>query len=201
MSTEAEARRPYRMVRRQQQSEATAVRLLDSAWQRFSTLPYESVRLSDVAADAEVSVQTLHIRFGTKEELFTAAFRRWMAAQGQRRVNAVVGDLDDIVRVLYDNYDDQAEVGLRMIAQEDRIPAIRADLDFGRRWQRAWVGHVFEPHLAAARPAARADLHEALIVTCDIYTWRLLRLDIGHATVDARRIVVGMLAALVAAPG
>ena len=162
MSTDTNPRRPYRMVRRLQQSEATAARILDAAWERFSTLPYESVRLSDIAADADVSIQTLHIRFGTKEGLFTAAFRRWMAAQGQRRVDARVGDLEDIVRVLYDNYDDQGEIGLRMIAQEDRIPAIRADLDFGRRWQRGWVGHVFEPFLAAApargpgRPPRRA---------------------------------------------
>jgi AcrR family transcriptional regulator len=185
------------MVRRLQQSEATASRLLDAAWDRFSALPYESVRLSDIAASADVSVQTLHTRFGTKEELFTVAFRRWMAEQGQRRVNARVGDLEDIVRVLYDNYDDQGEVGLRMIAQEDRIAAIRIDLDRGRRWQRAWVARVFEPFLASDRPMRRADLHEALIVACDIYTWRLLRLDIGHPTADARRIVVAMISALV----
>jgi AcrR family transcriptional regulator len=185
------------MVRRLRQSEATAERLLDAAWQRFSTLPYESVRLSDIAAAAGVSVQTLHVRFGTKEELFTAAYRRWMAEQGQSRVNARVGDLDDIVRVLYDNYDDQGEIGLRMIAQEDRIAAIRADTDRGRRWQRRWVADVFEPFLANVRPQVRADLHEALIVACDIYTWRLLRVDIGHTSTAARRIVRGMISAIV----
>jgi AcrR family transcriptional regulator len=189
------------MVRRHQQSEATAARLLDAAWRRFSTLPYESVRLSDIAADAEVSVQTVHIRFGTKEELFTAAYRRWMAEQGQRRVTARIGDLEDIVRVLYDNYDDQGEVGLQMIAQENRIAAIRTDTDQGRRWQRRWVADVFEPFLANARPTARADLHEALIVACDIYTWRLLRLDIGHTTAAARRIVLKMISALVSQTG
>ena len=126
MSTKTRATRPYRMVRRREQAEATAQRLLDAAWARFSTLPYESVRLSDVAAEAGVTVQTLHTKFGTKEELFTAAMSRWMAAQGSARVVARVGDIDDIVRVLYDNYDDQGEVGLRIIAQEDRIPAVRA---------------------------------------------------------------------------
>ena len=181
------------MVRRQQQSEATAARILDAAWQRFSTLSYETVRLSDVAADAGVSVQTLHMRFGTKEELFTAAFRRWMAEQGRSRVSARVGDIDDIVRVLYDNYDDQGEIGLRMIAQEDRIPAIRVDTDAGRLWQRRWIGEVFAPFLTAAPPRARADLHDALIVSCDILTWKLLRLEMGRSTGDARRIVHAMI--------
>jgi AcrR family transcriptional regulator len=200
MSTKTTARRPYRMVRRLEQSEATAARLVDAAWQRFSTAPYESVRLSDVAADAAVTVQTLHTRFGTKEQLFTTAFRRWMAEQGSSRGHARVGDVDDVVRVLYDNYDDQGEIGLRMIAQEDRIPIIRTYTDAGRRWQRLWVAEVLRPFLDAAPADARADLHEALIVALDIYTWRLLRLDVGHATEDARRIVVRMIRALVREP-
>jgi AcrR family transcriptional regulator len=185
------------MVRRLEQSQATATRVLDAAWERFSTQPYESVRLGDIAHGAGVSVQTLHTRFGTKEEVFTAAYRRWMAAQGARRVAARVGDIEDVVRLLYDNYDDQGRIGLRMIAQEDRIAAIRADTDRGRDWQRGWVAEVFEPFLAAAPPDARADLHEALIVALDIYTWRLLRLDVGHPTEDARRIVIGMIRSLV----
>jgi AcrR family transcriptional regulator len=189
------------MVRRLQQSEATRTRLLDAAWERFSTQPYESVRLSEVAADAGVTVQTLHTRFGTKDGLLDAALQRWMQEQGSRRVHARVGDVDDVVRVLYDNYDDQGEVGLRIMAQEDRIPAIRAYLDVGRRWQRAWVAEVLEPFLAAAPPKERSDLHEALIVALDIYTWRLLRLDIGHPTEDARRIVAKMIRGLVRAPG
>ena len=200
MSTDTGTRRPYRMVRRLEQAEATAARLLDAAWERFSTLPYESVRLSDVAADAGVTVQTLHTRFGTKEELFTTVLRRWMEAQGTARRVARVGDIDDIVRVLYDNYDDQGEVGLRITAQEDRIPAVHEYNERGRRWQRRWVASVFEPYLAATSPRARADLHEQLIVACDILTWKLLRLEIGHPTADARRIVRGMLRALVNDP-
>jgi hypothetical protein len=123
-----------------------------------------------------------------------------MARQGEQRVVARVGDIEDVVRVLYDNYDDQGEIGLRMIAQEDRIDAIRADTDRGRRWQRAWVADVLRPHLDAAPPGRRDDLHEALIVALDIYTWRLLRVDIGHPSEDARRIVAGMVNALVRAP-
>ena len=188
------------MVRRLEQSEATGGRLLDAAWERFSTLPYESVRVGDVAAGAGVTVQTLHTRFGTKEGLFTAAFQRWMAEQGSRRVHARVGDVDDVVRVLYDNYDDQGEIGLRMIGQEDRIPIVRTYTDVGRRWQRAWVAEVLEPFLRDAPPQARGDLHEALIVALDIFTWRLLRLDMGHPTEDARRIVAGMIRSLVGAP-
>ena len=177
------------------------MRLLDAAWGRFSTEPYESVRVADIAADAGVTAQTLHARFGTKDELFVTVLRRWMEAQGSARVHARVGDIDDIVRVLYDNYDDQGAVGLRISAQEDRIAAVHEHLDRGRQWQRNWVATMFEPYLRAV-PAGRrrSDLHEQLIVACDILTWKLLRLEIGHASPDARRIVRGMLRALVAPP-
>jgi hypothetical protein len=41
--------------------------------------------------------------------------------------------------------------------------------------QRRWVAEMFEPFLAnPAGPKARADLHDALSVACDINTWRLL---------------------------
>lgn len=190
------------MVRRLEQAEATRTRLLDAAWERFSTEPYEAVRVADIATDAGVTVQTLHARFGTKEELFVAALGRWMEAQGSARVHARVGDVADVVRVLYDNYDDQGAVGLRITAQEDRIPVVHEYLELGRRWQRTWVATMFEPYLRAV-PAGRrrSDLHEQLIVACDILTWKLLRLEIGHASADARRIVRGMLRALVARPG
>ena len=101
-----------------------------------------SPAVQNAGTDAGVTVQTLHSRFGTKEAIFIAAFQRWMAEQGQRRVHARVGDVEDVVRVLYDNYDDQGDIGLRIIAQEDRIAAIRTYTDQGRRWQRRWVADV-----------------------------------------------------------
>ena len=52
--------------------------------------------------------------------------------------------------------------------------------------------------LEADAPDARSDLHDALIVACDIYTWRLLRLDVGHTASDVKRIVVRMIRAILA---
>ncbi|MGQ0831308.1 MAG: TetR/AcrR family transcriptional regulator [Microthrixaceae bacterium] len=194
-------KRAYRMVLRQEQANLTRSRLLDAAWARFSREPYESVRLADVAADAGVSVQTLHTSFGTKEDLFTAAMQRWMEAQGSARVVARSDDIAAIVRVLHANYEDEGETGLRIMAQEDRIPAVKMYIDVGREWQRQWVANAFDAHLTAAPPKARADLHDQLVVACDILTWKLLRLDVGHSVVATRRIVAGMIEALVAPHG
>ena len=202
MSTKPKPSRPYRMERRRQLWEATGERLLAAGWDDFSTRPYEDVRLSDIAQAAGVTVQTLHTRFGTKEEFFAAVFRWWVAHERIRRDAARPGDIEDAVAVVFDHYERYGRAVLRMIDQEDRIPAVREHTDFGRAYHREWVGTVFEPMLGAVRAKARADLHEQLIVVTDVFVWRLLRLDIGHSRPDAQRIVVGMISALTAAgPG
>jgi len=187
------------MVRRREQTAATGERLLAEGWAAFSTQPYEEVRLSDVAENADVTVQTLHARFGTKDEFFASVYRWWIAGQHTRRDLARPGDVADAVAVVFDHYEAHGAAILRMIAQEDRIPTVREYTDFGRQLHRQWVLMVFGPFLDDAPPRARPDLHEALIVATDVFVWRLLRLDIGHSRRDAERVVAGMVSALTAA--
>src|SRR4051812_33899823 len=120
----APRRRRYRMVARAEAAAATRDRLLASAWTHFAELAFEGVRLVDVARDAGVSVQTLHAHFGTKDELFVAAWRRRMAPEGARRDSAEPGDFATAIRVLYDSYDRDGDAVLRLLAHEERIPAV-----------------------------------------------------------------------------
>src|SRR5271154_1779848 len=59
----SQSKRPYRMSARADAANATAERLLEAAWRHFATRPYEQVRLREIAAEAGVTVQTLHLRF------------------------------------------------------------------------------------------------------------------------------------------
>src|SRR4051795_9961756 len=72
----APRKRSYRMVARADAVAATRERILAAAWRRFADVRYEDVRIADVAADAGVTAQTVHSRFGTKDRLFLCA-RRW----------------------------------------------------------------------------------------------------------------------------
>src|SRR5688500_10550905 len=102
-------KRRYRMVNRAQAAEVTKERTTAAAWKRFSELPFESVRLADVAADAGVSVPTLHAIHGTKEELFVAAWRWFAARQVDHRAEAPVGDVAAAVELLYDTYEREGD--------------------------------------------------------------------------------------------
>src|SRR5687768_13334050 len=134
MATGVARRREYRMVARAEAAAATRERLLSSAWQRFSERPYEQVRLADIAADAGVTVQTLHAHFGTKDDLFVAAWVWAVGPEGARRDTAPVGDLHAAVRLLYTSYERQGDGVLRLLAAEDRIPAVHEMAENGRAW-------------------------------------------------------------------
>lgn len=188
------------MVARAAAAAATRERMLESAWRRFAERPYESVRLADIAADAGVTVQTLHARFGTKDELFVAAWAWMVIPEGARRDGAPVGDLGAAVRLLYDSYELHGDATLRLLAQEERIPTVRAMTDGGRAWHRDWVERTFAPLLEGLSRAARERRLVALIVATDIQVWKLLRRDMKLGRSSAERIVVDMVAAAREAP-
>src|SRR4051794_25708803 len=185
-------KRAYRMVARAEAAAATRERLLTSAWRRFSQHTFDGVRLADVARDAGVSVQTLHAHFGTKDDLFVAAWRWTMAPEGARRDSAPPGDLGAAIRVLYDSYDKDGDAVLRLLTQEERIPAVHEMAENGRRWHRAWVERTFEPD-------GEREL-VALVVATDLLVWKLLRREMGLDRDAAERIVADMVTATKGAP-
>lgn len=184
------------MVARAEAAAATQERLLESGWRRFSEHPYEQVRLADIAADAGVSVQTLHLRFGTKDELFVAAWAWAIGPEGTRRDAAPVGDIRTAVRLLYDSYELQGDAVLRMLAAEERIPAIHEMAEFGRAWHRGWVQRTFAPLLKGRRGAARQRRLIALVVASDLLVWKLMRREMGLDRATAERIVIEMITAM-----
>jgi AcrR family transcriptional regulator len=193
-------KRTYRMVARAEAAAATRERLLKAAWRHFADKAFEGVRLADVASDAGVSVQTLLTHFGTKEGLFVAAWGWRVAPEGARRDSAPVGETRTAVRVLYDSYDRDGDAVLRLLAQEERIPAVHEMAEAGRRWHRGWVERTFEPLLRGLPPAAREQRLVALIVATDLLVWKLLRREMGLGRKAAERIVTNMVTASKGAP-
>ena len=188
------------MVARAEAAAATRERILAAAWRRFSDDMYEDVRLADIGSDAGVSVQTVHAAFGTKDQLFVAAWTWAIRPEGLRRDRAPVGDIRKAVRILYDSYELQGDASLRLLAEEHRIPAIREMTDAGRAWHRAWVERTFAPLLAGSRGASRERRLVALIVATDILVWKLLRREMRLDRATAERIVTEMVTATERAP-
>src|SRR4051812_25274399 len=200
MSPTATPKRRYRMVARAETGAATRQRIAAAAWRHFSERPYDDVRVADVAADAKVSVPTVHAHMGSKEELFVASWVWRMTPEGARRDSARVGDVRGAIRVLYDSYEADGDAVLLMLVHEHRIPAVHAMADRGRAWHRDWVARTFAPLLEGLAGAKRERRLVALVVATDLLVWKLLRREMKLDRKVAERIVADMVTATKGTP-
>jgi AcrR family transcriptional regulator len=132
-----------RARRRERDRGAPARRCLEA----LRHAPYEQVRLREIAAEAEVTVQTLHLRFHSKDELLSTAYAWFGQQEIARRPPAPAADVLQALTLLFDRYEEHGQAVLRMLSQEERIPAIKRMTDAGRAYHRHWVQTTFEPQL------------------------------------------------------
>lgn len=178
------------MSTRAQRSAATADRIRDAAWARFSTRSYDEVTLAEVAKGAGVSVPTVRSHFGRKEDLFLAGYVAWGMGAVRNREGARQADPISAIRQLLRDYERQGEVGLHLLAEEDRFPAVKEMTDGGRAYHRWWLGEVFEQRLSQLTSATRERRLAQLFLATDLVSWKLLRLDLG---LSARRTEAAVL--------
>ena len=125
------------------------------------------------------SLTTVIRRFGSKERLIEAAAEEANRRVLRQRDQAPVGDVEGAVRNLVDHYEEWGDGVLRLLAQEERVPAFRAVTDTGRALHYEWVERTFAPLLAGRAGTSRRRLLAELIAVCDVYFWKLLRRDLG----------------------
>jgi AcrR family transcriptional regulator len=184
-------RRPYRQTARAQAAAATRERILDVATEHFLQRYYDEVTLAAIAKEAGVSQQTVLNHFGSKEGLLEAAVER-LDPERLRRAHA-----DDPVAGVVGDYEPGGDATIRMIALEERVPALAPFLARGRAGHRAWVERAFAEQLPPEGDPARDQAVALHVLATDIYTWKLLRRDMGlsrEATEDAMRAMVAALA-------
>lgn len=181
------------MTARAQAATATGERLLAAAWRQFATRPFEEVVLREIATEALVTPQTLHARFGTKEELFTAAYAWFGRQETAERPATPTTEVSAAISQLYDRYEQHGQAILRMLSQEERIPAVRKMTDAGRAYHRHWSQTTFKPLLTGLRGARREWRLTAIIIATDLLTWKVLRLDMKLSRNNAEQVVVEMI--------
>src|SRR4051794_23437648 len=179
-------RRRYRMTARAEATAATRERIVEAALRQFLEHWYDEVTIAGIAKAAGVSQQTIVNHFGSKERLLDSAIDHLEPEQFRE-------SCDDPVDGLVRDYEGGGDATIRFLALEERVPSLRPFLDRGRAGHRAWVERAFADRLPPEgdpeRPRALA-LHVAAL---DIYTWKLLRRDMGmsrDATTGALRALV-----------
>jgi AcrR family transcriptional regulator len=186
------------MTARAQAAAATAEQILDATVELFWERPTDEISLGEVARRAGVARQTVIRRFGGKEGLMTAAAERETQSVRAQRAEAPVGDVHGAVRVLVDHYELLGGRVLKLLAEEQRVPELRVLADRGRVLHRQWCEHVFVSALVGRRGVERERRLAQLVAVCDVYSWKLIRLDCGLSRRQTELALVELLQPLLA---
>jgi AcrR family transcriptional regulator len=175
--------------------EATRERIARAAMRRFLAEPYDDVTIASVARDAGVSHQTLLNHFESKDGLFAAAAERFSADLAASREGRATSGPESVVALLMEQFERSGDGNVRLALLHERIEAVRAGLEQGRVSHQAWLAEVFEDRLPSD-PAERRRTLAALHAATDVYTWKLLRRDLGHGRRATQRIMTDMVRAI-----
>ncbi|MDQ0279318.1 AcrR family transcriptional regulator [Arthrobacter silviterrae] len=153
----------------------TGERILAAAYARFKVALFDEVTLDQIAADAEVTVQTVIRRFGSKAGIVAELTRIREAQVDAHRRDAPVGNLAGAVANLIEFYEAEGDLMMHLLRQESRVRAFAEIAEHGRKVHVEWCARVFASGLEARSGVARKRLAAQLVAICDLYTWHLLR--------------------------
>jgi AcrR family transcriptional regulator len=187
------ARRPYRQTARAAATEDTRRRAALAFHDLLLVRWMDEVTLDDVAAASGTTRQTIIRLFGGKEGLLEAMVE--LVWQEVAIRHAVPPDAPSrvAVRALVDHYEVTGDITIRLLAQEERHPALHAPLAEGRRGHRLWAAETFRSALQGLNGEERELQNTRLVVVTDIYVWKLLRRDLGYSAAQVTNLIDGML--------
>ena len=187
--------RSYTMRARATSAEATRRRILEVVVALLKTRFRSEIRLEDVAAGADVSVQTVLNVYGSRSALLDLALEGLLAELRAQRLRAERGDTAGGMAALVDHYEQFGDLVIRNLA-EQADPEL---IETGRAGHRQWVQRQFAPQLAGVSPARRRSVVDSLVCACDVYTWKLLRRDMRRSRPDVEATMRAIVEALLRA--
>ncbi|MEQ8834130.1 MAG: helix-turn-helix domain-containing protein [Miltoncostaeaceae bacterium] len=193
---ELESTRPYRQGARAASAARTAERILDAASALFWEQPTDRLSLDEVARRAEVSTQTVIRRFGGRDGLMAAAGEREAARIRRMRDAAPVDDPTEAVAVLAAHYEEVGDAVIRLLAEEERSPALADIVRAGREYHAEWCARVFARTVDGVPAGERARVLAQLTAVCDVYTWKVLRRDAGLGARETLTAITELVAAI-----
>lgn len=184
--------RTYSMAKRADAVATTKERIVAAAVELLMERRYDDVTLAEIAAGAGVSHQTVLNHFESKEGVAYAAAQAVVESTNSARGTAAVGDTVGAIGVLVGDYEQMGDANVRWSMDASQLGSLAPFVDAARGSHRAWLEHVWGPELPAT-PAARRTLVNALYAATDVYTWKLLRRDLGLSRPETERVMVHLV--------
>jgi AcrR family transcriptional regulator len=186
------------MRARAESAAATRARIIEAASQAMRRQFRPDVRLDAVAAEAGVSVQTVLRIFGSRRQLLDEVAEVAVSDVAAEFADVPRSDVPGMVRGYVNHYEKVGDLVVRNI-QDEKDPEIHAFVERGRSAHRAACEEWFAPYLMTLTPARKRRAVDALVVALDVYTWKLLRRDIGRSRRDTETTINTLVNAILEA--
>lgn len=193
MTIKMKSTRPYTLGVRAASSQARQRRILEGVIRLLKTRFRSEIRLEDVAAGAEVTVQTVLNLFGSRSALLDQAVAEWLSELRAQRLRAEPGDVEGAIAALVDHYEQFGDLMIRNLAEQADLNLIET----GKNGHRQWVQRQFGPCMGSVNDKERRTLVDQLVCVCDVYTWKLLRRDIGRSRPETEATILSMVKVIV----
>ena len=192
-SSQMKSRRSYDMTTRAEGASSTRDRIVRAGADLLMEQRFEDVTLAAIARAAGVSHQTVLNHFGTKEGVAGAAADVIREETEDLRASAVPGDLRDAVRIVVDQYEHSGDSNARWAMSAERLGSLASRLEDARASHQRWLAWVFAGELPAEESARRRAVN-ALHAATDVYTWKLLRRDLGLSRRETENTMADLVA-------
>ncbi len=174
-------------------AEATRRRILDVVVSLLKSRFRSEIRLDDVAAGAQVTVQTIINVFGGRSALLDKGLEELLRDLRAQRLRPTPGDIEAAIGALIEHYEQFGDLVIRNLAEN----ADRELIATGRAGHRQWVQRQFAPQMAKLDAKGRRLLTDQLVCACDVYLWKLLRRDMGRSRAETENTMLATINAIV----
>ena len=191
--------RAYDMTKRSDASAGTRRRIAEAALALFKERDYDDVSLNEIARAAGVSHQTVLNHCESKAGVLLAAGELFSEEIRALEADAVAGDVLSVVHTTCVRYEALGDANARWAAMSTRSPEVAEGLARGRSGFQTWLEDMLGDLLPGENePDERRRVLLGLHAALDVFTWKLLRRDLGldqeQTEAQLTDLVLGVLA-------
>lgn len=187
------------MTKRSDAVGGTRRRIAEAALSLFKERDYDDVSLNAIARSAGVSHQTVLNHCENKAGVLLAAGDLFSEEIRSLEADAVPGDVRSVVHTTCVRYEALGDANARWAAMSTRAPEVAEGLARGRLGFQAWLAEMLGDLLPGDEdPDERRRVLLGLHAALDVFTWKLLRRDLGlsqeQTEAQLTDLVLGVLA-------
>ncbi len=191
--------RAYDMTKRSDAVAGTRRRIAEAALALFKERDYDDVSLNEIALAAGVSHQTVLNHCENKAGVLLAAGELFSEEIRDLEADALPGDVTSVVHTTCVRYEVLGDANARWAAMATRAPEVADGLARGRLGFQAWLEEMLGDLMPEGDdPDERRRVLFGLHAALDVFTWKLLRRDLGLSEEQTKAqltdLVLGVLA-------